>query len=1098
MKCSFLLVFVALLRFTANAAGQTPVSIHMKNVEINQVFATLEKESGYHFLFNSRLPDLNKLVNVDVDNAEISQVLNSIFAGTKLQYKMLDNKLIVINSGDASQAVDISGKITNENNEPLSGVSITVKGKTVGTTTNADGNFTISATPGDVIVFSYIGYAPQQIVVGTETSINIKLLQSSSTMDQVVVVGYGTQRRIDVTGATASVKGSALVKQQVLTPTAGLQGQATGVQVISSGQPGTQPSIRIRGTGSILGGAEPLYVVDGVITNDVTNINSSDIVNVDILKDASSTAIYGSRGANGVIIITTKQGTSGAMKISYFGNVGIQSAAHLVPMANAQQYSNYVNVASLGNVVPPLTGISTDWYGQILRTAVMSNHNISVSGASDKVKYLFSAGYADQEGIVINNDYKRFTVRSNTDFKLASNLSLGVYTNFSNENNQIPNLAGAYNDAYRAAPTIAGLVNGKYGNTSLYQNVGNPILDINSQDANTLTNRIEGTAILDYKPVPWLDLKSSFGEDWENQGNTVYSYAFPPDTTTFLVGGGNQSSQHSTLSVNSANYSHWVWDNTITFNKHFDKSTLTVLAGTTAEEITSVWTNATARGVPPARNLRYIGNADFTLPFSTNGQGSDVTRNSYLGRVNYNYDQRYLLTGTFRADGASVFPPQNRWGYFPSIGAGWIVSNESFMQSQHIFDMLKLKGSWGKAGNDVTQQGTSGFTPTLLTGLPYYYGGTVTSGSIPSQIVDQNLEWETTTESDVAVEFTILKSRLSGEFGYYNKVTSNSLIYVRIPSTLGSFNTTGTAGYVLTNAASVQNQGYELALNWHDKPSKDFSYSIGANITFNQNTVVGLNGGQAFIDGPVGANQPDVTRTDNGHPIGSFYVQKVIGVFQSQAEIDSYVNKDGVPLQGTASPGDLKYQFTNGKLDSVYAGSYQPKAFYGVNISLNYKKFDLSLIGYGTEGGVIYNGKRGFRQSVRDNVEASVANDAWTNTNHSNSNPSPNAGSLPASTYFVESGSFFRINNINIGYTFSSAALLSKTKVIKGLRIYASAQNILTITKYSGFSPEIQALNPPNTNNEAAPVVSQATNAGIDLNPYPTVKTYSMGLNIDF
>ena len=1098
MKCSFLLVFITLLWFSANASGQPLVSIHMKNAEINQVLSTLEKESGYHFLFNSRLQDIHKLVDVDVDNADISQVLNSIFAGTKLQFKMLDNKLIVVNSGEAVPDAVIHGKITNENNEPLSGVSIIIKGNTTGTTTDNEGNFAIEANENSILIISSVGYTSQQIAVGSQTSITVKLTQSSSLMDQVVVVGYGTQRKLDVTGATATVKGAVLVKQQVLTATQGLQGQVPGVQIISSGQPGTQPSVRIRGTGSILGGAEPLYVVDGVITTDITNINTTDIINVDILKDASSTAIYGSRGANGVIIITTKMGSSGAMKISYNGYVGIQSAAHLVKMANAQQYASYVLDASNGITQVPLTGYSTDWYGEILRdNAIQTNHNISVSGASEKVKYFFNAGYADQNGIVIDNQYKRFSFRSNTEYKLAKTLTFGVYANYSNENDLIPNLSTAYNDAYRAAPTIPGRINGKYGNTSAYQNVGNPILDLNNQNSRTIDNRIEGTTYLEYKPVPWLSLKSSLGADWDNSVNTVYNYAFAADTNTFINAGGNQSNLYSNLGVNSANYSHWVWDNTATFNKRFDKQNLTILIGTTAEERKSTYTYASAKGVPSQQNLWYIGNANFTLPFSVNGQGTDITRNSYLGRVNYSYDERYLLTATFRADGASVFPPSNRWGYFPSVGAGWIITNEAFMQNQHSFDLLKLKGSWGKAGNDVTGAGTQGFTSTLLTGLPYYFNGTAVSGSVPSQIVDQNLEWETTTESDIGVEFSILKSRLSGEFSYYSKITANSLIYVLVPSTLGSYNSVGNAGYVLTNAASVQNKGYELALNWRDKKSKDFSYSIGVNVTFNQNTVVGLNGGQAYIDGPVGADQPYVTRTDNGHPIGSFYVQKVLGVFQSQSEINQYVDKNGNPLQGTAEPGDLKYEFTNGKLDSVYAGSYQPKAYYGINIGVTYKSFDLSIIGYGTYGGVIYNGKKAFRQSLRDNVEASTAEDRWTPTNKTNAEPSANAGNLPASTYFVESGSYFRLNNVNLGYNFSSV-ILAKTKVIKGARIYFSGQNILTITKYTGFTPEIQALNPPTTTNGVAPVTSSATNAGIELNAYPAVKSFSLGLNLDF
>ena len=695
MKCSLLLVFIALLQFTAKASGQPPVSIHMKNVEINQVFATLEKETGYHFLFNSRLAGIHKVVDVDADNADISEVLRTIFAGTDLQYKLLDNKLIVVSSTDMAQDKIISGKITNESNEPLAGVSIIVKGQSKGTVSDSSGAFTVSVPDKGVLVISYIGYITQEVNIQNQTELNIHMVQSSSTMDQVVVVGYGTQKKIDVTGATATVKGSVLVKQQILTATQGLQGQVAGVQIIGSGQPGTQPSVRIRGTGSIIGGVEPLYVVDGILTNDITNINPSDIINVDILKDASSTAIYGSRGANGVIIITTKMGAAGAMKITYTGNVGIQTAAHLVPMANSTQYAAYVSAATYGLTTVTPTGYSTDWYNQILRNAVESNHNVSLSGANDKVKYLFNVGYADDEGIVINNLYKRLTVRSNNEFKLAKQLNLGVYIAYSNENDQIPNLGTAYNDAYRAAPIIAGQVNGKYGNTSLYQNVGNPILDINNQNSKTLDNRLEGTTFLEYKPVSWLTLKSTLGADWDNNVNTVYDYAFAADTNTFITAGGNQSNLYSNLGVNSSNFLHWVWDNTATFNKQFNNQNLTVLIGTTSEERTSSYTYASAKGVPPEPNLWYIQNANFTLPFAVNSVtvGKNFTRNSYLGRINYSYDNRYLLTANFRADGSSNFPASNRWGYFPSVGVGWIVSHEDFMKNQDIFDLLKIRGS---------------------------------------------------------------------------------------------------------------------------------------------------------------------------------------------------------------------------------------------------------------------------------------------------------------------------------------------------------------------------------------------------------------------
>lgn len=1097
MKLTLLLLVAGVLQASANANGQTKISLKVTQQEIVTVLNHIEKQSDYRFLYNSTFRDLHQKVSLDVHDVDIRTVLNGVFSGTDLGYKMMQNNLIVV-FAHSQENLDtvIRGTITSETGEPLAGVSVTVKGTSFGTTTDSSGAFMLSAPFTATLRVSYVGYENQEIKVGSNASYVIRLRQSANQMDQVVVVGYGTQKKIDVTGATATIKGAELVKQPVLTATQAIQGKAAGVQIISSGQPGSQPSVRIRGTGSLLGGAEPLYVVDGVLTTDITNINTSDIVNVDILKDASSTAIYGARGANGVIIVTTKQG-AGKMQISYNGNVGVQTATHLVKMADAQQYANYVSATTFGITTYPLTGYNTDWYREILRHAVEQSHSVSVSGGSERNKYMLSAGYSDQQGIVIGNYFKRFTMRLNDEFKLADNLKLGTLVSYTSDYDQNVALATAYNDAYRASPLIPAIVKGKYGNTSLFQNVGNPVLDIRDNDNLTTVSRLQGNGYLEYKPIPWLTLRSSIGADWENSVNRVYTDKFLADTSTYVTAGGNQSSPYSVLTITSANSLHWVWDNTATINKRFGDHGFTVLVGTTAEKMTGTIASGTGRGVPANPNLWNLGNEDNSLPFSNTGSTSQQARNSYIARVNYGYKDKYLLTGNFRADGSSTFPVNNRWGYFPSVGAGWVISKEDFFQSQTLFDLLKIRGSWGKAGNDVTGTGTQGYTLTLLENLPYFFGGSAVSGNAISQIIDQNLKWETTTETDVAVEFSMLRSKLTGELSAYDKKVSNALIYVQIPGTLGSFNLgAGGQGYVLTNAASVENKGIEVTLNWHDNITKDLSYSVGGNITFNKNDVVGLNGGQPYIDGPVGADQPYVTKTDNGHPIGSFYVQKVIGVFQSQNDIDNYRDKNGNLLQSAAQPGDFKYEFnSNGQLDSVWAGSYQPKAYYGVNVGLNYKQFDLSVTGYGSEGGKIYNGKKAYRQSLLDNIESSTANNAWTMQNHSQTEPRPNAGDLPASTYFVEPGGFFRINNINLGYTISSAAI-QRTRVITRLRIYLAAQNVFTFTKYSGFTPEVQAV----TANSAGVQIQNTspTSAGIELNAYPTVRTFSAGVNVGF
>lgn len=1101
MKLTFLLLIAVMLQASANVNGQAKVSLQLDQANISQVLNAIQKQGACRFVYNSRLPDLRRKVSIAAKDMELNELLEKIFKGTDLTYKVLDDNLIVVLSGSLSlQDIKVTGRVTNENDESLAGVSVTLQGTSRGTTTDNSGNFTLTVPENGVLSISYIGYQSQTIPVQSQPVINVKLAQSSKPLDQVIVVGYGTQRKIDVTGATATVKGEELVKQPVLTATQAIQGKVAGVQIISNGQPGKQPEVRIRGTGTMLGGANPLYVIDGMLTDDITNINTADILNVDILKDASSTAIYGTRGSNGVIIITTRQGAAGRMKISYLVNLGIQNAAHLVKMANNAEYANYASAAT-GNMIPTGT-ISTDWYKQILRNAFYQDHKISLSGGSDKTKYILDAGYLNQDGIVIDNNFKRFTLRSNNEFRISDQIKLGMMVSYANGISRNVNLGSAYNNAYRAAPLVPATINGKYGNTSLYQNVGNPILDIKDNNNQTTDNRFQGSAYLEYKPLPWLTLQTRISGDLDNNYNNTYTYAFASDTNTFITPGGNQSNQHSSLNSNSNNVFWWVWDNTATLSRRFDEHNFTLLVGTTAEKFKG--SNITARrlDVPADPNLWFIGNGNANSS-QNGGFGIKWARNSYLARLNYSFKDRYLFTANFRADGSSNFPSSNRWAYMPSAGAGWVISKEDFMQSQHLFNVLKLRASYGEAANDVTGQsttsafraniggvaegGASGYTITLTPNLPYYFGGTASSGSAITQIVDQNLKWEVNKEADVAIEFSMLNSRLDGEVGAYDKKTRNSLAFVLVPSTLGSQPNPGssvTPGYVLTNAASFENKGIELSLRWHDKLKQNFSYFVGGNITFNNNNVIGLGGGQPYIDGPVGAAQPYVTQTNNGHPIGSFYVQKVLGIFQSVADVDNYKDKNGNILQPNANPGDFKYEFNaNGKLDSVYAGSYQPKAYYGVSLGFNYKNFDFSLDCYGTAGGKVYNGKKAFRQSVKDNIESDMAYNRWTPGNHSETEPAANGGNFPASAYYVESGAYFRFNNVTVGYTFSSATL-QKTGIIRSLRVYAAAQNPYTITKYSGFTP--------------ADLPGRPTSAGIELNAYPTPRTFFMGLNVGF
>jgi TonB-linked SusC/RagA family outer membrane protein len=988
----------------------------------------------------------------------------------------------------------ISGTITDEAGAPVGGATIQIKGKGTGTSSDRDGQFSIKATSNDILVVSFVGYNEKEVNVAGRNDVSVSLQASRKELNEVVVVGYGTQKKIDVTGATSSVKSAEIIKQPVLTVTQAIQGKVAGVQIIGGGEPGVAPQVRIRGVGSILNGVNPLYVVDGVITDDITNINNADIASVDILKDASSTAIYGARASNGVVLITTKLG-SGKMKVNYSVNLGVRQAADLVKMADAQQYVDYQKAANFSTPIT-LTGYSTDWYKQVLRNGFYQNHNLSVSGSSDKNRYLLSVGYLTDEGIIIANDYQRITARLNNEYTPNKYLKIGIVASYSNGVGQHIPIAGITEDAYRAAPIIPGTVNGKFGNTSAFQNVGNPILDAYSTDDKSIDNVVEGAAYVEIKPIKSITLRSSFGDDIDFYNDRQYTYMHPNDTTFFVSKGGTQGATRSLLNIKSTTLYHWTWDNTITFNKTFDKHAITVLAGTTSEKYSKNGFSALRYNVPANPNLWYLQNGDPSTQF--NGGASSIggtpdinalgiqvyTRNSYLGRIMYSYNDKYLLTATIRADGSSVFSEQNRWGYFPGVSAGWIVSKESFMQNQHIFDYLKIRGGWGQVGNSNIP--TNASASTILANIPYFFNGTVTdSGAFVPQIKNQNLKWEVTSESDLGIEFSTLKERLTGTIDLYDRKVKNALIYVQVPGSFGSQadpNSTIPFNDVLTNAVSFDNKGIELSLRWTDKINNDFSYYIGGNITFNKNEVTSLNGGSPIYDGNV--NGYFVTTTTVGHPIGSFFERKVIGVFQNQAEVDNYVDAQGHLLQPTAEPGSLKYQFTNGVLDTVYAGSYQPKAYYGISLGANYKSFDFSVDLYGNYGNKVYNAKKEARVAPTDNIEASVADGRWTPQNHSQTEPSALDGTnLPNSTYFVESGSFIRINNVTIGYTLP-ARILDRQKIITSVRAFVNGQNLYTIKKYSGFSAELPG--------------ASATNAGVDLNVYPTARTYAIGVNIGF
>ncbi|MBD1392862.1 SusC/RagA family TonB-linked outer membrane protein [Mucilaginibacter glaciei] len=976
-----------------------------------------------------------------------------------------------------AQNVALKGKVTDAaTGESLIGVSVGIKGTANGVQTDVNGAYSISVPTNATLTFSYIGYTAQSLPVNGQTTLNVLLKGESNELKTVVVVGYGTQRKRDVTGAVASVNGDQLSKQPVQTPTQALQGKVAGVQVLSSGQPNSAPILRIRGTGSVLAGANPLYVVDGVLTDDIRNINNNDIVSLDVLKDASA-AIYGVRGANGVVIITTKKGKSGPAVVSYDANVGFREIASQIKLANRQQYVDYLNVASPGKITSddksPLTiPGTTNWADAVSRKGFYTNHNISVSGGGDKSTYFISGNYYNEDGVIKTNNFQRFSLRANNDVKISDKLKFSDQISLTRGAERAVDIGAVYGNVYRAAPIIPSILNGKYGNTSAWSNVGNPLLQLDKTNNFILNNRVQGNVAVDYNPVKWLTFHSAFNLDARFNNQKNYGYQFDADGNTFTVGGGNQRQTNSSLFVQNDNSYQYQWDNTVTFDRTFDKHHFTVLGGVVTEKARSNYINGSRIDVPANQDQWFLdlGNPDLNATNSNNG--SLFTRQSYIGRVNYDYAGKYLLTGSIRRDGSSKFA--EKYATFYTVGAGWVISEESFVKGG-IFDNLKLRGSYGELGND-------NIDPSLfiVTGLPYqpYYfnNGTLANGTIIQDIKNTNLRWETTKQLDLGLDFGFLNNRLTGEFDYYDKKVSNALTYVTLPGILGDPD-----NRFITNAASYQNKGVEFALRWRDNISPNFSYNIGANISYNKNTVTGLNGGQALNGG--GANGQTITRTENGQPIASYYVLHSTGIFQNAAEVAA-----AVPNSLEANHvGGLKYEDVNkdGKIDAndrIFAGSYQPKYFGGFNLGVNYYAFDISADFYGNWGNKIYNGKKNSRGSANDNIEAGYADARFTTAKPSSTDPDLITQSTPPSTYFIESGAFLRLNNLTVGYTIPNA--ISKRAGISKFRMFLTSQNLFTAKRYSGSSPEL--------------FNTDILSAGIDATNYPVTRTFAFGVNVQF
>jgi TonB-linked SusC/RagA family outer membrane protein len=994
--------------------------------------------------------------------------------------------ILLFSSSEAKgyfQQQQITGKVVSSIGEPLSGASIRIQNRNVGTNTDAAGNFTIMANAGDVLVVSFVGYAAQQITVGDQANITITLQPSGATLEQVVVVGYGTQRKLDVTGAVSQVKGDEINRQPVVNPVSGLQGRVAGVQITNSGAPGASPQIRIRGVGTVYGNPNPLYVVDGVWFDDISFLNPADIENISILKDASSESIYGIRAANGVVLITTRRGKSGQATVNYTGFVGNQRVIKEVEMANANQYATLINELRAANGGDPLYnpadyGKGTDWYGQVLRNALITNHQVSVSGGAERTTYNFSLGYTKQQGLVEGNEFDRYTARLQNDFQVVKGVRLGyTITGAASNSDDIP--GGIFHQLYTAAPVVpVYYADGSYGDPSDYgvsESVNfNPQATLDFFNQKSKNYRLTGNVFGELKFAQNFTFRTSIGGEF-GQGEVS---AYNPVYTATL----KQRNTTSSLRIERAETRNWLLENTLTYDKRFADHNVRVLVGQSAQRYQFYKVIGSALNVPNTTS------GDLYLRLGSQGgrniidEGDLSTVASYFGRVNYSFRNRYLLNASLRADGSSKFFGDERWGYFPSIGVGWVISEEGFMKNQDIFSTVKLRGSWGKIGNASVPSGLSVLRVTQDPYLTAFFGGQPNTGGSITTVVPPTTFWERGVGTDIGLEVSVLRNKLYFEADYYNRETEQAIFDIPI---LGSVGTN--AGSIIGNQATFQNRGFEFTSTWRDNIGDDLSYTLSGNFSINENKVLSVATGAnpIFGGGAAATGGALATRTIVGQPIGEFYGLQVAGIFQTDAAAAG-------SAQPNAKAGDFQYidQNKDGIIDGkdrIAMGNPNPKYSYGFNTNWTFREFDLTLDFQGVAGVDIYNAALGLRFGS-ENFTKEFFENRWHGQGTSTTYPSANIGGgtnyLP-NTFFVEDGSYFRIRTAQLGYT------LPRTTTdrwnVKSLRVFVNAQNPFNFFKYRGFNPEVGTQ--PGQN---------PTNTGIDINVYPLSATYNFGVNLTF
>jgi TonB-linked SusC/RagA family outer membrane protein len=1111
MKLSIFLLFVTIFNVFGSItySQNARLNLDIKEATIQTVLKAIEGQSEFFFLYSSKMIDVNKKVDINVADRNITDVLDELLTGTYIKYAVRGKQILLFSKeADMSMILQqngITGRVTDEKGNPLPGVTVLVKGTTLGALTDASGKYTINNAPQNTtLIFSFIGMTTQEIPSDGRKQLDVELKEEAIGLDEVVVIGYGTVKKSDLTGAIGTLDSKAintLVDTKVINA---IQGKVAGVTIEAmGGDPGADMRIQIRGAGSLSNNA-PLILIDG-IPGSMSMLNPSNIKSIQILKDASASAIYGSRAANGVILIETKTGSKGAIKLSADIDYGIQQLGKKIPLLNAEQWRKVdTDARTAAGLAPsdfltelagsPLPIKGTDWQDAMYVNAPVVKYNISASGGSENINYNVALGYLDQDGIIQTTNYSQLNLQIKTDYtkgKFKFGESLLVTKEF--RKNTPDDGAGRGNvveSAVMANPNVK-IYDSEYTDaqkaiaTTPVGSGGNVIgiLNLDKDQASWYT--IFLSTYGQYEILPGLKYKLSIGS---NNTFTNNIYARPIYSLQDVYAMGTQMrAQDGEITESNSQSTYWLIENTLNYQKEFGRHSLNLLAGQSAEENNYRNAGGTVYNLPNGVQVLGAGGRD---P-SVFGSASESTIDSYFGRAIYSYDSRYILTATIRRDGSSKFSTNNKYGIFPSYAVAWNASNEAFLKGNTTISLLKFRASYGILGN--AEIGDYGYLGLIQPAFAMTIGSTSSlwTGAIQTNYPATNIKWESTATSNFGVDLGMWKEKLDFTFDYFEKATTNLLLNIPIPISVGA----GSDPY--GNAGKITNKGFETLLTYNGKV-RDFNFSITGTFSHIVNNVDYLSTVSQQLSGAVASlhGGAPVTYTKPGYPIYSFFLIQCDGLFRTPEEVAAY-NKDGVLIQKNAQPGDIRFKDANGDgiidgNDRVYCGSPFPKFEYGFKIDANWKMFDLSLLFQGTQGNKIYNAFRTYDESVRaENNFTTKVLDSFTYNPNGNfprlDVTDPNGNGIDNSDQYLEDGSYFRLKTLTLGFNFP-AKWVNKLS-IQGVRFYVGAQNIFTLTKYQGYNPDIGG---------GGWQGSSIATRGVDYSDYPLARSYHVGLQFNF